>query len=200
MATTHALVGMALALPVAYATPEFAPVALVSGSIGGLVPDLDLSVDHRKTLHFPVYYSAAATLAAIVALVMPTQATVGLAVFSLAAAVHSIMDAFGGDLQLRPWLGAGNRAVYNHYRGRWIAPRWWVRYDGAPEDLLLAVAVATVLWPAVDEPMRWLIAVLIGISVVYAVMRKRLVRVRERLVPWVPDPIRVWWFGRDERS
>lgn len=200
MATTHALVGMALALPVAYAAPEFAPIALVSGLIGGLVPDLDLSVEHRRTLHFPVYYSVAATLAAIVALFVPTQTTVGLAVLSLAAAVHSIMDAFGGDLQLRPWLGAGDRAVYDHYRGRWIAPRRWVRYDGAPEDLLLAVAVAAVLWPAVEDSMRALIAALVGVSAVYTAMRKRLVRVRERIVPWLPDPVRTWWIGRDERG
>lgn len=200
MATTHALVGMALALPVAYVAPEFAPIALVSGLIGGFVPDLDLSVDHRRTLHFPVYYSVAATLGAIVAVLVPARATVGLAVVLLAAAVHSVMDVFGGDLQLRPWLGRGDRGVYDHYRGRWIAPRRWVRYDGAPEDLLLAVAVAAALWPAVDGPARSLIAALVGISAGYVAMRKRLVRAREWIVPRLPDPIRAWWFGRDDEG
>ena len=89
--------------------------------------------------------------------------------------------------------------MYNHYRGRWIAPQRWVRYDGAPEDLLLAVAVAAVLWPAVDGFARPLIAALVGVSVGYALIRKRLVRIRGWIIPRVPDRIRVW-IGWDEGS
>jgi hypothetical protein len=37
----HAIAEMVLALPVAYARPVFAAVALVAGFLGGVVPDLD---------------------------------------------------------------------------------------------------------------------------------------------------------------
>lgn len=202
MATTHALVGMALALPVAYAAPEFAPIALLSGLIGGFFPDLDMYVGHRKTLHYPVYYPVAAAIAVITAVFAPAQATIGLAVCLLAASAHSIMDVFGGGLELRPWLGTADRAVYDHHRRRWIAPKQWVRYDGAPEDLLLAVVLAAVLWPAAGEweSARTLIVGLVGISAVYATVRKQLVRVRERIVPRLPEPIRARCFGVDDEN
>jgi len=78
-------------------------------------------VGHRKTLHFPVYYSAFAALALFAALAVPSAATVGAALFLLGAAVHSVADMYGGGLELRPWEGNSDRAVYDHYRGTWIA-------------------------------------------------------------------------------
>jgi len=38
--------------------------------------------------------------------------------------------------------GNSDRAVYDHYRGTWIAPRQLVRYDGAVEDLALSIGLS----------------------------------------------------------
>jgi len=105
MLPTHVLGGMLLAAPLVRVAPELAPIGFVAGFLGGLFPDLDMYVGHRKTLHFPVYYSAFAALALFAALAVPSAATVGAALFLLGAAVHSVADMYGGGLELRPWGG-----------------------------------------------------------------------------------------------
>jgi len=81
MLPTHVLGGMLLAAPLVRVAPELAPIGFVAGFLGGLFPDLDMYVGHRKTLHFPVYYSAFAALALFAALAVPSAATVGAALF-----------------------------------------------------------------------------------------------------------------------
>ncbi|RXK48667.1 metal-dependent hydrolase [Halorientalis pallida] len=182
MLPTHALAGMALALPVIVVAPEFAPVALAAGFAGGVLPDLDMYVGHRRTLHYPVYFSALAVGALALALAVPTALTVGLAFCLLGAALHSVTDVFGGGLELRPWEGTSDRAVYDHYRGQWLAPRRWVGYDGSPGDLLLSSLLAVPLLVTVDGAFR--LAVLGGlvVAVVYATVRRALPTLAERLV------------------
>ena len=72
MLPTHALAGMALALPVALVAPEYAPAALAAGFVGGVLPDLDLYTGHRKTLHFPTYYSVLGAGGLVAAVSSPT--------------------------------------------------------------------------------------------------------------------------------
>ncbi|MFC7176348.1 metal-dependent hydrolase [Halosegnis marinus] len=186
MATTHALAGMALAAPVALVAPELAPVAVAAGAAGGVVPDLDLYGDHRRTLHFPVYYPLAAALAAALASVAPGTATVAAAVALAAAGLHSGMDALGGGLELRPWEGTSERAVFDHYRGRWLAPRRWVPYDGAPEDLALA-AVLGVPTLAVAPAFEPVVLGLLAVSTAWVLVRKPVARLTERLVRLLPS-------------
>src|SRR6056297_795113 len=111
MATTHALAGMVLASATALIAPEQTPVAVAGAAVGGAFPDLDLFGDHRRTLHYPVYYSILALAALAIAVLVPTGVTVALAAFLTSAALHSLMDAFGGGLELKPWEGTSDRAV-----------------------------------------------------------------------------------------
>ena len=175
MGTTHAAMGVALAAPLTVVAPEFAPVAALAGIVGGVFPDLDLlSGQHRQTLHFPVYYSATALLASAVAVVFPTTATVVAAFFLLSAAVHCVTDAAGGGLELRPWEATDERGVYVHAAGRWVAPRRWIRYDGSPEDLLLA-AVLSLPGLLLFDGVVWTLTVVgLAVSVVYVAVRKYL--------------------------
>ena len=182
MLPTHALVGLALALPVAAVAPEYADIALAAGFIGGILPDMDMYVGHRKTLHYPVYYSALALVAAPIAALVPTAATIAAALVLVAAAVHSVMDVFGGGLELRPWEATSSRAVYDHHRGRWLAPRRWIRYDGAPEDLLLSVALAVPLLIALDGILDTVVGLSLLVAVVYAGVRRLLPKVAEAIV------------------
>lgn len=189
MLPTHALAGMALALPLLVVAPEFAAVALVAGLLGGVVPDLDMYVGHRKTLHYPVYYSAFAVIATAAALLVPTTATVAAALFLLGAAVHSVSDVFGGGLELRPWEGTSDRAVYDHFNGQWIAPRRWVQYDGSPRDLLLSATLAGPLLLALDGPLRSVVIVAVAIAGIYTAVRRLLPTLATVLVERVPNSV-----------
>ncbi len=186
MATTHALVGVLLGSASLFVAPELAPVAVIAGLAGGVFPDLDLYSGHRKTLHFPVYYSIAAAVALVAAMLLPTAWTFALGFFLLAAAAHSASDALGGGLELKPWLGQSERAVYDHYNGRWISPRRWIRYDGAPEDFALAAVLAVPSVVLYDGPIQTVVVLAVLISGVYALLRKPLVSIAEWLVSRIP--------------
>lgn len=182
MLPTHALVGLAIALPVSVAHPEFATLFLVSGLFGGVVPDFDMYFGHRKTLHFPIYYSVLGLVAMPVAVLVQTPWMLALTVALVSAAAHSGMDIFGGGLELRPWEATSERAVYDHARKQWIAPRRWVRYDGAPEDLLLSLSIASPLLFVLDGRFFWVVVGALAISVGYVVLRRTLATVAETLV------------------
>jgi len=182
MLPTHALVGLAIAVPVSFAFPESASLFLFSGFFGGVFPDFDLYVGHRKTLHFPVYYSALSVALLPVAVFAQTPWLVGLTIALVAAAAHSIMDIFGGGLELRPWEARSDRAVYDHFNDHWIAPRRWVRYDGAPEDLLLSLSVAGPLLFVLDGRFLWLVVGALAVSVSYVALRRALATIAETLV------------------
>ncbi len=190
MLPTHALAGMALAVPAALAVPELAGTALLAGFLGGVLPDLDLYVGHRRSLHFPVYYTALAAPALAVAALHPAAWTVGAALVLAGAALHSVTDVLGGGLELRPWEGTSERAVYDHYRGRWLAPRRWVDYDGSPGDLLLSIGLAVPLLSVTGGPLAVLVAATAAVAAVYAAVRRVLPAVATALITvlaeWLP--------------
>jgi hypothetical protein len=187
MLPTHALSGMVLALPVALANPELSGIAFAAGLLGGILPDLDMYVGHRKTLHYPYYYSVTAAVAVPLALAVPSAPTVAPAVFLVAAAVHSVADVFGGGLELRPWEGTSDRAVYDHYNGRWVAPRRWIQYDGSPSDFLCSLALAVLLLSHVEGPLRLFVFVAVAVGGVYVILRRRLATVAQRVVTLLPE-------------
>jgi len=80
MATTHAAVGLLLAVPLAFVAPELAAPAAIAAIAGGVFPDLDLFAGvHRKTLHFPDYYWLGAMPALVAAVLRPSTVTVAVA-------------------------------------------------------------------------------------------------------------------------
>jgi hypothetical protein len=187
MLPTHALVGMALSLPVALSVPEFAPAALLAGFLGGVFPDLDLYSGHRRTLHFPTLYPVAVVPAALFALVFPTTATVGLAVGLAAAAAHCRMDAYGSGLELRPWEGNSERAVYDHVDGEWVSPRRLVAYDGSPGDLAIATGVAIPLLFVVEGAFVAVVVGAIAVGAAYTLLRRHLAELAPIVFGKVPD-------------
>ncbi|MXV63447.1 metal-dependent hydrolase [Natronorubrum sp. JWXQ-INN-674] len=189
MLPSHVFSGMILALPLVVVAPEFATVGLVAGFLGGLFPDLDLYAGHRKTLHYPVYYSVLAAGAVLVALLVPSPTTIAVTFFLLGAAVHCVADIFGGGLELRPWEGTSERAVYDHFHGRWIPPRRVIRYDGALEDLLLSTVLAVPLFVLVDGPLRFVVIGTLLVGCTYTVLRRRLATVATVLVRFLPAAV-----------
>lgn len=173
MVLTHVAVGLALAVPVALVAPEYALAAAIGGGVGGFVPDLDLLAgEHRKTLHFPVLSIPPAVAAAIVAVLAPSPPTVGLAVGTVAFAVHSASDALGAGEELRPWERTNPDAVYDHRSGRWLRARYLVPYDGHPIDLLVTTAALLPVVLVYDGPVRWIAGVMVGLATVYTTIRK----------------------------
>lgn len=192
MAPTHAVFGALLAVPLLVFAPELAATGALAAMAGGLLPDLDLYSGHRKTLHYPIYGSVAAVLAVAVAALVPTTATVVLAMVLAGAALHAVSDIGGAGLELRPWEGRSVRAVYNHYHDRWEAPLRLVRYDGAPEDVLLAAGGTAAVAVAFGGPVLFAAVGLLTVGTVYAVLRKPLARLAARTVPQLPKPLHTY--------
>jgi hypothetical protein len=190
MATTHALVGLAVAAVVSLVAPEFGMVAAAAGIAGGVFPDLDLYAGHRRTLHFPVYYAVATVPAVVFAVLAPGLWTVGAAVFLVAAALHAGSDALGGGLELKPWEATSNRGVYSHFHGRWVPPRRVVRYDGAPEDLAVAVVIGVPSALAFGPPIQRVAGAALLVSAGYVGVRKRLPALSSWLSERVPESLR----------
>ncbi|QSX00256.1 metal-dependent hydrolase [Haloterrigena alkaliphila] len=180
MATTHVFAGLAVVAPVASAIPEFATPLAVGAIAGGLAPDFDLVLAHRRTFHFPVAGAAVAVPAVGLAVAVPTPVTTALVALAVAGWLHAASDSIGGGPEMDPWNDRSERAVYDHVRGRWIRPRRWIRYDGAPEDAALATALAVPALVAFDGPVVALVLAGVALSLGYALLRRR-------LVAWLPD-------------
>ncbi|RQG88998.1 metal-dependent hydrolase [Natrarchaeobius halalkaliphilus] len=180
MATTHVFAGLAAVAPVALVVPEFAGPLALGAVVGAIAPDFDLVLEHRRTLHFPVAGLVIATPLAAVALVATATFTVALAAVAFTAWLHAASDALGGGPEMDPWNDRTERAVYDHVRGRWIEPRRVVRYDGAPEDAILALSLAAPVLVIFDGWVTAVVAVGVPITVVYALLRRR-------LTAWTPD-------------
>jgi hypothetical protein len=190
MATTHALAGFVLGAVVAAFAPAYAPLAIPAAVAGSVVPDLDLYRGHRRTLHYPTLYPLGAALAGGLSLLAPTPGTVAAALFLLGAALHTTLDLFGGGLELRPWEATSERAVYDHVREQWLAPRRWVRYDGAPEDLLFAGALTALAYPFHGALARTAMLALLTVSATYVALRRPLAALAPVVVGRLPPEAR----------
>jgi hypothetical protein len=188
MVTTHAALGALVAAPLLWLAPELAPAAALAGAAGGVFPDADMLVGvHRKSLHYPDYYWLLAVPAVALAALVPGPATVAAAVFLVAAALHSVSDWLGGASDTRPWEPGGRRGVYFHAGDRWLPPRRWVRYDGAPEDLALTVAFSVPAVALFGGTVRTLALGGLALAVPYTVARKRIPQLSGRF----PAAVRV---------
>jgi hypothetical protein len=174
MGPTHVAAGVALAAPLTWLAPEFAVAGALAGAVGGFLPDLDLFRGvHRRTLHYPVLYWLPTAGFAALALVSPAAWSVAGAVGFAAAAVHSGMDRFGAGDEPRPWERTSDRGVYLHVARRWLPPTYHVRYDGAPEDLLLTLLLAMPGLVLFDPPVRAVTLAVVAVGVAYVAVRKR---------------------------
>jgi len=189
MLPTHALVGVAIGAPLLWLAPEAATAALIGGLLGGIWPDLDLYVGHRRTLHYPMGYSLAAIPAVIAAAIVGASLSIAVAVAVIAAAAHCQMDRYGGGLELRPWEGTSERAVYDHVTGEWLPPKRWVRYDGAPEDVGLSLAVGLPLVAVLPPTFRWIVVAALVVAVGYGLLRRWLASLAPVVAEYVPEPV-----------
>lgn len=189
MLPTHALAGMLLGFAASAVVPEFAGVAIAGGLLGGVFPDLDMYAGHRRTLHYPVYYSVLGLGAIVLAVLVPAGVTIGVALFLLGAALHSVTDVLGGGLELRPWEATSDRAVYDHHRDRWLAPRRWVHYDGSPGDLGLSAVLSVPLLLTLDGALRGVVVASLLVGIAYATVRRILPEIADVLIGEILAPV-----------
>jgi hypothetical protein len=189
MLPTHALAGMLLGLAASAVVPEFAGVAIAGGLLGGVFPDLDMYAGHRRTLHYPVYYSILGLGGVVLAVLVPAGVTIGVALFLLGAALHSVTDVLGGGLELRPWEATSDRAVYDHHRDRWLAPRRWVHYDGSPGDLGLSAVLSVPLLLTLDGTLRGVVVASLLVGIAYATVRRILPEIADVLIGEILAPV-----------
>lgn len=187
MLPTHAVVGLALAAPLSVVAPDIAPVALAGALAGSIFPDLDLYAGHRRTLHYPTIYALLAVPTVLVAVLLSHVVLVGTAAFLVGAAVHCRMDRYGGGLELEPWQGTSDRAVYDHVRDEWRTPKRWIRYDGSPRDLLVLASLSVPLLFVLDWPFWPIVAAALLIGTIYVVLRRRLASIAPTVFGYVPD-------------
>lgn len=188
MLPTHAVVGLALAVPLLAFAPDHAAAALAGVLVGSTVPDLDMYAGHRRSLHYPTGYVLAAVPAAIGAGFFRTPLFVALAFGLAGAALHCRMDRYGGGLELRPWEGTSDRAVYDHVRGHWRTPKRWIRYDGAPEDVALMLFVGGPLAAVLPGPFQWVVLAAFLVGCTYGLLRRRLAVLAPVVFGKIPEP------------
>lgn len=187
MTTTHALVGATVGATLGLLAPELAGVAILVGFVAGALPDADLLWTHRRTTHFPFYAPLVALVVVAVAALVQTPALLLAAVAAVAFAVHPVMDALGGGVEPRPWEATSSQAVYDHHRGRWIRPRRFVRYAGAPEDLLLAAGISVPAIVVATDSLRTGLLAAIVVSAVFVAVRRRITGLTEWLFDEQPN-------------
>jgi hypothetical protein len=189
MLPTHVVVGLAIASPLLVLAPDHAGVALTGILVGSVLPDLDMYAGHRRSLHFPTGYSIAAVPLLVTAFVSGPSVLLALALLFVGAALHCRMDRYGGGLELRPWEGTSDRAVYDHVRGEWRPPKRWIRYDGAPEDVLLMVLLGAPLLLVLEGPFRFLVLAAMVVGGTYGLLRRRFPDMAPVVVQHVPEPV-----------
>ncbi len=189
MGITHMLAGLVIALPFLGVFPDQAVTLFFVGALGGIFPDFDLYSGHRKTLHYPVYYGIPVVFLGVTGFVTMAPLVIFGFIFMSAAWLHSMMDILGSGLELRPWEGTSNKAVFNHYRKRWVAPRRLVAYDGSAADLFLASALGFPLLIGFSSPVDAYVGILLIIGIGYSVCRKQLAGMAEWIVRHLPSRI-----------
>lgn len=145
MLSTHILSGGVVGLALSYAAPEIAVPLVVIGMIAGLLPDLDMFAEHRKTFHRPVEFTMMFLGAITVFAAGSDPGVLLVSVFFGSMAVHSVSEILGQGKTKNPDLKKDDRAVYNHVAEEWFEPARKVGVGSAPDLLLTLVLTAPLI-------------------------------------------------------
>lgn len=141
MTPNHGTAGLLLSLTVMKWHPELVGIVALSAFLGGVLPDVDIKLEHRKTLHYPVYYGILTLIFVVSAVVSNSAVTVVGVYFFGAAALHCYTDYFVAiEKSSDETDGAG--VLYLHPRRKWIGPKEIINYAGSPGDLLVGLLLA----------------------------------------------------------
>jgi hypothetical protein len=126
MLPTHVMASIVLFLLV---SPNFvSPSVLPFFIVGALLPDLDIKLIHRRSLHFPFIYP-------IIAVIMYFSSFYHLSALFISASLHCVMEIAGNDAG--EFVEREKGALYNHLTREWISGFCWIKEDGGFRDLLV---------------------------------------------------------------
>lgn len=168
MVITHALVGGVVGLVALFISPSMLVPAVAAGAIGGVIPDLDMLLDHRRSLHFPVISGLLLVPAAGLFIMAPGVLST-VVCFGLAGLFfHSVTDIVGEGRVMRHWKHSDPRAAYDHLNGRWIRPRRLIK-TGTGVDLFVAAASGMILVAVLPAVYSGLVTIVVGAAFVFTV-------------------------------
>lgn len=176
MAPTHIIIGLLTIYPLIHSNPELIVPLTISSIIGSVLPDLDILVQHRKTLHFPILSLPFVTISMLLILINPITIYLLLTSFIISFAIHPWVDIISSGLEKRPWEENSTRAAYNHQKQEWIKPKN-LFYDGSITDFSIFTFGIGILFILDYESViqyKILIFSLFCISFIYTISRKHL--------------------------
>lgn len=172
MFPTHILLGGFLSLSSFLFAPGYVELAVLSGMAAAVLPDIDMLLEHRKTLHRPFQFLALALFAGLLMLLLTVPWTVALFFGLLSVSAHGFSEILSSGKTLRPYQKKDDRAVYNHLSHRWIEPRRWVM-AGSGRDLLVSAVSGAVLLYYTEGLPRYASAACLGWAVLYYLLNRK---------------------------
>lgn len=141
MASTHILSGALIGLIFSWFESGLLLQFVAVGVVGGVLPDLDLLWEHRKTLHRPFQFSILMAASLITWWMAGNLLLLFGAVLFSGLAVHSLSEVLSQGKTMNPDLHESDRGIYNHMTGEWIRPRNVVAV-ASEQDLLFTYLLA----------------------------------------------------------
>lgn len=138
---THALAGGSLGLFLSFLTPGMQLPLITAGMLAGVIPDLDMFLEHRKTFHRPIEFTLLFITSVSMFLITGSHVFLILLVFSGSISLHVFSEVLGQGKTMNPDLKEDDRCVYNHLNGEWIKPMRIIKV-GSLKDLSLSMLLS----------------------------------------------------------
>lgn len=139
MLPTHIVMGGFIGLALSIIDPTTLSLYIYIGMIAGVIPDVDIFLEHRKTLHRPLEYLLVfTTLIFTYALFQLNSILVVAALFG-SMSIHCISELFGQGKTMNPDLKTDDRCVYNHLAQNWLKPKRVVKVASIRDLMILMV-------------------------------------------------------------
>nr|EGQ39889.1 MAG: hypothetical protein J07AB56_06170 [Candidatus Nanosalinarum sp. J07AB56] len=152
MLPTHAATGLLLGVAASQLF-SYGSVTVFLAVAGSVVPDLDMLMSHKRTLHYPIV----GLLSAVALWLLSPHA----GMFAFSAGVHAVMDVFSNGKTMRPGTDSDPRAVYDHASAGWLSPVHLCP-TGSIRDLALCTSIAVSV--SLVQPDAWFLSVFVVVS------------------------------------
>lgn len=170
---THVLVGGFVGAVIsAFVAVNPLPIVFM-GMVAALLPNLDLFMEHRKTLHRPFQYAVVSIVLLGLVAFRPHPGVVALATVFTSLALHSWLKSLTEGQGLREDAMDAERAVYDHIRDQWMSARELTPMGGIP-DVVIGLSAGFLAITFAPESAVLIVPVM-AVSVVFAATRKRIV-------------------------
>ena len=136
MLPTHVLIGGLSALSISALVSQPQTWLIIVGMTAAILPDLDIFIEHRKTLHRPKEYIIGLGLFSSIFFLNGSSLSLYLTVFFLGLISHIILDLLAYGKTMNPDLKEDGRCMYDHLSSKWIKPLK-IAKPGSKKDLIL---------------------------------------------------------------